>query len=192
MFCASCGTEQPDDSKFCRKCGLSLTTERSARKPRRRMRRMTVLSVLALVVVWAVAFVLIRANQVPASLRGLTGQHHIVQIGSSTVTVKNLGYAYTLFSVPPRATNVSVTGHFSASGGTGNDIEVYVLTADGFVNFQNGHQAESYYSSGRVTQGTISANLPSGAAQYYLIFNNGFSLLSAKSVQTSVALGYMD
>lgn len=191
MFCAACGTEQPSDSQFCRKCGRSLASEGS-RKSGRAKRPIVLGALLAIVVVWALIFALAHTGRAPASLRQLTAQHHTVRLGGSALTVANLSYSYVQFSVPADAANVSVTGHFTASGGTGNDIEAYILTADGFVNFQNGHQATNCYDSGRVTQGTVNVNLPSGAAQYYLVFNNSFSLLSSKSVQASVTLNYME
>src|SRR5215207_4163669 len=30
MFCPNCGTEQPDDARFCQKCGRALTTQSPA------------------------------------------------------------------------------------------------------------------------------------------------------------------
>jgi len=54
-----------------------------------------------------------------------------------------------------------------ATGGRGNDIQVYLVNGDEYVNLQNGHPANTYYNSGKVTQDTLSVRLPSDAAIYY-------------------------
>lgn len=192
MFCSSCGTEQPDDSKFCRKCGRTVAAG-ARTKPKSYVGK-TVIAILALILVLFSIPIITRLMQAsgPGPMHGLVAQRRTIPLGSPAFTVKNLGYVYTQFDVPPGATNVSVVGRFTASGGIGNDIEAYVLTSDGFVNFQNGHQATTYYQSGRVTQGSINANLPAGAATYYLVFSNNFSLLSAKAVQASITLNYTE
>ncbi len=191
MFCNSCGTEQPDDSKFCRKCGRALAAGARA-KPKNYVGKIVVGILALILVVFAIPTV---SRLMQASGRGpmhqFVAQRRTVQLGSTAFTVKNLGYVYTQFAVPLGATNVSVTGRFTASGGFGNDIEAYILTSDGFVNFQNGHQATNYYQSGRVTQGSVNANLPAGAT-YYLVFSNSFSLLAGKAVQSSITLNYTD
>jgi hypothetical protein len=81
-------------------------------------------------------------------------------------------------------------GNFTASGGTGNDIDVYVLPQDDFVNWQNRHASRSYYNSGKVTVGNLNVNLPSDAGTYYLVFDNRFSLLSEKNVRVNATLSY--
>lgn len=114
---------------------------------------------------------------------------HTQVITNSATTVRAVGYAYYKFVVPPGATNVSIEGRFTATGGTGNDIEVFILSADAFVNFQNGHGTSTYYNSGKLTQASINAVLP-GAGTYYLVFNNGFSLITPKAVQATVTLHF--
>jgi hypothetical protein len=112
-------------------------------------------------------------------------------ITNTAFNLKATGYQYYEFVVPPGASNVWVDGHFSAAGGSGNDIEVYVLGQDDFVNFQNGHSASTYYNSGKVTQSSIHTTLPSDSGTYYLVFSNNFSLVTPKAVQASATLHYM-
>jgi hypothetical protein len=117
-------------------------------------------------------------------------QERSLTITSTAFTVKAGSSEYFAFSVPANTTNVFVDGHFTASGGAGNDIEVYILNSDEWVNFQNHHQTPTFYNSQRATQNSISATLPSGAGTYYLVFNNGFSLLTPKAVEASAVLHY--
>lgn len=100
-------------------------------------------------------------------------------------TVEPGQYRYYPFTVGDRAT---VAGRFRAQGGSGNDVEVYILDEDGFENYRNGHRVQTYYNSGRVTVGTINVTL--GAGSYYLVFNNGFSTVSNKAVNARVELQY--
>jgi hypothetical protein len=114
---------------------------------------------------------------------------HTNNIVNGLVTVPAGSYEYYQFSVPSGATLVTVSGPFTASGGSGNDIDVFVVDQTNFVNWQNGHSATSYYDSGQVTTGTVNANLP-GSGTYYLVYNNSFSAASSKNVQTTVDLTY--
>jgi hypothetical protein len=63
-----------------------------------------------------------------------------------------------------------VFGRFQAEGGRGNDIKVYIFDEDRFLNWQNHHNANTYYDSGKVTVGRIDVALRSGI--YYLVFDN--------------------
>ena len=74
----------------------------------------------------------------------------------------------------------ALSGKFRARGGSGNDIEVYILDEDGFENWRNGHRASTYYNSGRVTVGRFNVKLSEGI--YYLVMNNNFSVVSNKAV----------
>lgn len=108
-----------------------------------------------------------------------------VGIVTEPFTVEPGHYRYFPFTVGDRAT---VAGRFRAQGGSGNDIEVYILDEDGFENYRNGHRVQTYYNSGRVTVGTINVALGSGS--YYLVFNNSFSTVSNKAVNARVELRY--
>jgi hypothetical protein len=73
-----------------------------------------------------------------------------------------------------------VAAKFRARGGSGNDIEVFILDEDGFENWRNGHRAPTYYNSGRVTVGRFDVRLRPG--KYFLVMSNTFSAVSNKVV----------
>ncbi len=94
-------------------------------------------------------------------------------------------YVYYEFSVP---TQSSISGDFTAFGGSGNDIQVVVLDETSYINWINHHQVQAYYNSGQMTMGSITASVPTG--KYYLIYSNTFSMLSNKNVKTKVDVSY--
>jgi hypothetical protein len=105
-------------------------------------------------------------------------------------TVGALGASNYSFVVPAGAFQVTMKGHFAATGGSGNDIEVVVVNQDEFTNWQNGHPTKAYYNSGKTTQDTINLTLPADAATYYVVFNNKFSLFTPKAVQANVDVNF--
>lgn len=102
-------------------------------------------------------------------------------------------YQYFTFNVPARCSNVHIDGSFEATGGSGNDIEVYVFDGDGFTDWTNRQQAQTYYNSGRQSTDTLKLQLRPTAdtpATYYLVFNNRFSFLSNKKISSDIKLHY--
>jgi hypothetical protein len=87
-----------------------------------------------------------------------------------------------------RPTNAIVQGNFSTAGGTGNEIEAFILSKDDFERWWNGEHRPTIYQSGKVVQGTIKATLPAGA--YYLVLSNQVSQASPKVVRIDVTLTY--
>ena len=133
-----------------------------------------------------------KANPNPAAnpIDRLVKQQHTTTLANPALVINGLSFGYFKLDVSPGATSVRLQGNFTASGGTGNDIEVFVLPESDFVNWQNGHAAKTFYNSGKVTVGNLNVNLPSDAGTYYLVFNNKFSLLSQKSVRVDANLTY--
>jgi hypothetical protein len=82
-------------------------------------------------------------------------------------------------SIPNSATNALVSGTFSTTGGSGNDIIVYVYDSYGNV----------LYTSGQVSAGSFSVSL-SGGSNYSLVFDNTFSTVSSKTVNAQATLTY--
>jgi hypothetical protein len=82
--------------------------------------------------------------------------------------------------------NAFVSGRFTATGGGGNDVEVFILGQDEFTNWQNRHSVNTWFNSGRVTVSNISVRLPAG--NYYLVFSNNFSMMTPKAVTANVLL----
>lgn len=201
MFCKKCGKELPDDSQFCLKCRQApgseplITSIPQSKQPTSAGKVVGVLLILAILawVGWRLFVVLSTAPHAPGTPTALQSLlDHNDLITNSSTTPKPLTYLSFKFAVPQFATQVSVDGHFGPSGGTGNDVEVFLFAEDSFANFQNGHQSPAHYSSLRATQGTINATLPSGAGTYYLVFSNKFSIISSKNVQVAVMLHYMN
>ncbi len=207
MFCSKCGTEIPDDSQFCRKCGTALTTATATtaygaapapapRKPK----TIRLAFVLGLLLVLAVCGWIIdhsihhqeaeSARDTPEVNLPVLPVVHTVDIGKGALSVGAMQYSYYRLEVPAGAHNVKVRGHFTATGGGGNDIEVFLLGGDEFTNWRNGHGTHAYYNSGKVTVGDVQAELPDVAGTYYLIFNNNFSLLTPKAVEFAGTITY--
>jgi hypothetical protein len=208
LFCPKCGTETPDDSQFCRKCGQGLGVVASAtgtaaavapaRVPETKPQRKLVRTPFAIAGVLLLLFVIYgynasqRANPNPAAtpIERLTKQQHTTTLANPALAVNALNFAYFKLAVPAGATSVLVHGNFTASGGLGNDVEVFLMSESDFVNWQNRHDAKTFYNSGKVTVGTINANLPADAGTYYLVFSNRFGLLAQKTVRVDAALTY--
>lgn len=116
-------------------------------------------------------------------------QLHFVPIASGALAIAAGNYSWYTFTVPPGARAVTVTGRFTATGGSGNDIMAYVLDQDSFTNFQNRHPVGTLYNSGKITTGQILAG-PLGAGVYYLVFDNRYSAMTPKAVQVAAQLNY--
>jgi len=205
MFCSMCGNEIPDDSQFCRKCGKPLNAPISTgggaavapalvvTKPKSKVRTPYLIAAVLIALFLLFAY---NAKQTSMSNRNaraidqLVKQTHTVTIDKPDAEVNANSYYYFKLEVSSGATGVHLEGNFEASGGSGDDVQVYVLSEDDFVNWQNHHQAKTYYNSGKVTVGNFNVNLPSGSGTYYLVVDNRFSLLSKKEVEVKGALTY--
>lgn len=94
------------------------------------------------------------------------------------------------FVIKPEMYPASIVGSFRASGGTGNDIRVFIADDEGFINTQNNHEALYYYHSGKVTVGSFNLLLKPG--RYHLVFDNTFSIMANKIVRSDITLIYQE
>lgn len=204
MFCPKCGTESLDDSQFCRKCGNALATGSSVSvapasdrtKPSRVALFFAVLAVVA-----ALGWFIDRANH-PGPVSPIQQnvsnsyqappqpQLHTMTLGKGALSVAAMRYSFYTLPVPAGAHNIRVQGHFEATGGSGNDIEVFLLNDEQFTNWKNRHATPTYYTSGKVTVGDVQAALPDGDGTYYLVFNNNFSMMTAKAIEFTGTMNY--
>jgi hypothetical protein len=202
MFCSKCGMESPDDSQFCRKCGNSLASFPAppivapvpAKQPPVRLSFILTLLLMFAVFGWFIDHSIHHLRLVPNTVIGREVQNvdsnmpqqpqpHSIRIGQGALTVGARYFAFYTLAVPAGAHNIKVHGHFQATGGGENDIEVLLLSDEGFINFKNGHGTPTYYNSGKVTVGDVQAGLPDGGGTYYLVFNNAYSTFTPKAVQ---------
>ena len=214
LGCSKCGATLPDEAQFCLKCGkpVSMLLKESVKieepvvqlaPPRVRKRRIVLWVLLGLLLggfLWAAT----SDNPFAQGVQELVGWKHDQTILETPFSVTAHNFRYYKFDLPEGSTNVSIVGQFavspaekkagSAKPNTGEqedlDVEVYVLSEPAFAVWQNGYATSSVYESGRVSQGTMQADLPAGAGVYYLIFSNKFSPKAAKSVNATVLLRY--
>lgn len=111
-----------------------------------------------------------------------------VTLVNGVVSVAAGGWNTTQVNVSSNMLSPYVTGSFVASGGSGNDIYVYVMTAIDYTNWSTGHAVTPLYNSGQLTTAQYSVNLRVGT--YYVVYDNSFSVVSAKNVRTLVYLVY--
>jgi ribosomal protein S27AE len=202
--CPRCGKAVVADARFCPNCGATLAFQQppapsytpppsypayqTPYQPAPKKSNTTLIIVVVVIVIVVVGAI-VGILALGALFNTVSTSTHSTNLVNALVTVPAAQYEYYQFVVPSGATAVTVSGSFTASGGTGNDIEVLVFDQTNYVNWENGHAASAYYDSGQVTTGTISVNLP-GAGTYYLVYNNSFSATSSKNVQTTVNLTY--
>ena len=104
-------------------------------------------------------------------------------IVDETISVPSTEYVRYQFAIEKEG---NLTGNFKARGGSGNDIQVLVMSEDDYTNWKNGHKAKAFYDSDKITVGKIDLNL--GPGTYSLVFNNKFGMLFAKTVEAHVKL----
>jgi heme/copper-type cytochrome/quinol oxidase subunit 2 len=200
MTCPKCKSEQPDNAKFCSQCAAPL-----AESGQKMIIKSKTPTWLVIVLVVFLAFIgmnvwnkMQQNERLNASRRTAPTvqyippqlQPHAVNLTNGAATINAAAYTWYKFTVPENVTSVAINGHFTATGGTGNDIECFLLDEDGFANFKNGHTARTYYNSGKVTQAKIEIrNLPTGT--YYIMLDNRFSLFTPKAVEIQATLNYM-
>jgi hypothetical protein len=85
--------------------------------------------------------------------------------------------------------NPRIVGRLVATGGTGNDIIIGVMTDAEYVNYANGHQGTPLYYSGQVTVADVRAALP-GPGTYVVFLDNNFSAFTPKTVEGRLQLGW--
>jgi hypothetical protein len=212
MFCRFCGSTLPDDSNFCHSCGKALTSApppstmetavapavapEEPASPKTKSPAAVGIFIMGVLLIAGVLWWVMNkpdsnsGSSSPSTLRQLVAQPRTEVLSNAEFALSAAQYRYIRFEVPQNASAVRVEGTFSASGGAGNDVEAYIFSNDDFVNWQNRHPVRTFYTSGRVTQGTLEVTLPPIAGTYYLVFNNNFSLLSAKTVKTSIRLHF--
>ena len=82
------------------------------------------------------------------------------------------------FNIPAGATNSHVAGTFSTTGGSGNDIIVYISNNETTI-----------YNSTQVSAANFNINLNPGQT-YSIVFDNTFSTISVKDVSAQATLTY--
>jgi predicted nucleic acid-binding Zn ribbon protein len=185
MHCVHCGNEIPEKHGFCSKCG------KQAGAPKTGLRASFIVALLAVSICCFLFFHFdLRPGTVAANLQPNSPQLKLyTESIDAGFTVPKLGSHAYKFMIPVGAIDPVLQGHFDATGGAGNDVEVWLMNDDQYVNWQNRHSVTPIYSSGRVTQGTVNIPLPQPGT-YYLVFNNRFSLVSPKAVQDNISLTY--
>ena len=197
MNCPSCSKEIPDGSVFCNLCGKStqLQPKQSSAKP-----WLMFLAGLALAGLTAVYFIQNKpsetkraeaAPQVAQPAPVPQPQPHSETIVDSAFTVNSGNWSAYKFQVPANAKRVKVSGHFAATGGVNNDIEVFLTNEDGMANLKNRNPYKRFYFSGRVTQNSIEVALPPEPDTYYLVFDNRFALMIPRAVQATATLNFL-
>lgn len=132
-----------------------------------------------------------------------------VHLFSTSVTI-NAGKYYDIsFVIPCEAQNPVLKGSFTVRGGSGDDIELYVIRRELLKEFNGrsslplwlGSQTGYFYNSGQVTGGTLNLSLPSGKGAnlallgiddtyYCIVLSNLFSFSASKIVSAIFDLYY--
>ena len=213
LGCSKCGATLPDEAQFCLKCGKPVSLppkepvvidngpEPIAEPPHINKRRI-VLWVLLGLFLGAILWAATSDSPFAQGIQELVGWKHDQSILQTPFSVTAHNFRYYKFDLPQGSMNVAIVGQFTAASAEkksarskdgepdDNDVEVYVLSEPAFAVWQNGYATSSVYESGRVSQGSMQADLPAGAGVYYLIFSNKFSPKTAKNVNATVLLRY--
>ena len=200
VTCPKCKADAPEAAQFCQQCGEPLSEHAKTINRSKNPAWAWVALLFSLAMLGFIVFHImtdISKDSASATKPQMTGatalapQAHFVTIVNNAATVNASSFAWYTFVVPPNANTVAVNGHFTATGGSGNDIECYILDEDGLANLKNGHPSRTYFNSGQVTQAKIGAVLPPRPGTYYIVLDNRFSLITPKAVQINAALSYV-
>ena len=115
-----------------------------------------------------------------------TGQSKAILDGN--ITVESDEYVDFTFNVNTETMhNVRVVGWFMACGGAQNDIDVLILNDIDFINWDNLHEVEAVYKSGKITIAEMDVPI-ADSGDYHLVLDNSFSEFTSKNVSAQVYL----
>jgi len=115
------------------------------------------------------------------------GPYQIEPIVNGSFIVEPRSFKPFKVIVAPGSVNPRLEGTFTASGAN-NDIEVMLLEASQFQNWEQRNKFTVAYQSGRVTSDKLAIPLPPQEGTYYVVFSNRFSLISNKAVVADIVL----
>jgi ribosomal protein L40E len=209
QFCLKCGKPVAMPKKTI--SGAEGTpSEGPASQLRRQSKkgRLVAWALVALLII-GIGWVATSDNPFAQGMHELVGLKHDKSIIDEPFSVGAHTFRYYKFALPEGSLNVAIVGQFAASSDASktaknlgsnknkedkdavdNNIEVYVLSEPAFAVWQNGYATTSVYESGRVSSGTMQAELPAEAGIYYLVFNNKFAPKTPKSINASISLQY--
>ena len=171
----------------------------STKEPSRRLPWILILGVVAVLVICIIAL----ANRSSKSGAGDDAQAATStepktryvpvsqKIATGQITVRAGGYVPYRITITPEMVDPTVTGSFTASGGSGNDIAGIVADEMNYTNWINGHEAQQvlWGTQGKQTTGEIEATILQ-PGEYYLVFSNQFSMFTDKQVFVEADLNY--
>jgi hypothetical protein len=179
-FCPKCDRAVPENVSYCPHCETPI---RAPPPPQTSQKVSHTWRNIAIVVIVIIVCAII------LSTPGIISPEHTINIVNGLIIVDTLSYNCYGFTIPSGASNAHVSGTFTVSGGSGNDIVVFIMDSSNFNNWKNGYSASTYYNSGLLTTSSFDVSLPAGEL-YYLVYSNIYSALSSKNVQTTVNLYY--
>jgi hypothetical protein len=185
--CPECGSDISDQTPSCPKCGYPIMNSTlSAPSQNNKPIHKNSISKWLVFLLLLVVLILILNNNHSRIARSIIPSQHTFSIVQGSIIAKALHYRSYEFSTLPNTYNNKISGRFQASGGTGDDIRVLIMTKDDYTNFVNGHSARSYFDSGKKTVSSIDVALPSDPNKYVLVFDNTFSLVTDKEVSADI------
>src|SRR5262245_18574457 len=134
---------------------------------------------------WIAAYVLVAFVGLASAQAVLAQQQAESPVVQSTFRVEPGKAHYFQFKLPSYYRDGRVAGNALASGGSGNDIRVLVLTEQQFQVWTRSPHPQSLYDSGQRRSVVLSVPL-NDPGTYYVVFDNRFSGLSPKSVQADI------
>src|SRR5467141_1722635 len=134
-FCPSCGKPIGSDARFCPSCGATIVAQQAPpvwSAPQYQTpyqpapAKSNTLLIIAIVIIAVVVGAVIGGILLFGAFNALssTTTQRSLAIVNGVITVQPVQYDYYALTVPSGATSVTVSGTFTASGGSGNDIEV--------------------------------------------------------------------
>jgi len=213
MTCGRCGGEVPDGSQFCNHCGAAtggriyISPANSTEKHAFASNRATPILVTLLLALGSLVLYQVlksppgvrapigngtqsvppdtRPEQSRESGRPSSDSSSGTALTPADFTIGPAGLRHFRIVVDEHTRNASLVGKFRASGGTYDDIEVFVIRPDDSVNPKEGMYSKALDWSRRVTARDLDVPLSTG--EYYLVFSNTWSP-SVKTVSAQISL----
>jgi len=110
---------------------------------------------------------------------------------NGSAAIEAVSWMHYPVTVTPAMLHPRIVGRVTATGGTGDDIIVAVLSDADFTNWSKGHRGTALYNSGQVTTADVKVSIPD-AGEYVVVLDNKFSTMTPKTVAGKLRLVWDD